>query len=170
VSFGRAAWLLPAAFATHVAKEAPGFTAWALRHASARYTERDFWRNNALGMAMSLATAPFAAGTGDPRVAYAWYPVVLTQQAVFNPVFHLPPRPPSAPTRPAWGRRCCSCPCGRAPRAGLREGLLTARGVGVGLAMAGAIHAARGTAGLSRRRAAVAPRSTPESGTPPREG
>jgi hypothetical protein len=32
VTFGRAAWLLPAAFAIHIAEEAPGFAAWARRH------------------------------------------------------------------------------------------------------------------------------------------
>jgi hypothetical protein len=143
VSFGRAAWLLPAAFAVHVAEEAPGFTAWAQRHASARYTAGDFWRNNALGMAMSLATAPVAAGTRDRRVAYAWYTVVLTQQAVFNPVFHLATTAAFRTYSPGLATSLLFLPVwAGATRAGLREGLLSARGVGVGVAIAGAIHAA----------------------------
>jgi hypothetical protein len=35
VTFRRAACLLPAAFAVHAAEDAPGFVAWARRHASA---------------------------------------------------------------------------------------------------------------------------------------
>ena len=42
-----AARLLPAAFGLHVLEEAPGFTGWARRHASERYTQRDFVRKNA---------------------------------------------------------------------------------------------------------------------------
>jgi hypothetical protein len=36
-----------------VLEELPGFRAWARRHASARYTRRDFVCNNALGLAMT---------------------------------------------------------------------------------------------------------------------
>jgi len=53
VTFRRAAWLLPAAFAVHAAEEAPGFVAWARRHASERYAARDFWRNNQVAMALA---------------------------------------------------------------------------------------------------------------------
>ena len=48
-SFRRAAWTFPAAYLVDVAEEAPGFTAWARRNASERYTQTDFVRNNALG-------------------------------------------------------------------------------------------------------------------------
>jgi hypothetical protein len=44
--FGHAVWLFPVVFAAHVLEEAPGFTAWAKRHASRRYTQTDFIRNN----------------------------------------------------------------------------------------------------------------------------
>ena len=51
--FDRRAWLLPVVFAAHVAEEAPGFTDWARRHASERYTQADFLRNNAAGLALT---------------------------------------------------------------------------------------------------------------------
>src|SRR5438105_2456784 len=54
-SFHRSAWTFPAAHAAHVAAEAPGFTAWARRNASARYTQQDFVGNNALGFVATFA-------------------------------------------------------------------------------------------------------------------
>jgi hypothetical protein len=143
VTFRRTAWLLPAAFAAHVAEEAPGFTAWAQRNASPRYTARDFWRNNALGMAMTLAATPLVARSRDRRLLYPYYAAVLTQQALFNPIFHAgttvafreySPGLVSALVLfiPLWDR---------ATRAALREGLVTRRGVALSIATAGAIHA-----------------------------
>lgn len=37
----------------HVLEELPGFTAWAQRRASTRYTQRDFVRTNTLGLALT---------------------------------------------------------------------------------------------------------------------
>jgi hypothetical protein len=51
-------WAFPAAFALHVADEAPGFTPWARRHASPEYTKTDFVRINGAGFALALARAP----------------------------------------------------------------------------------------------------------------
>jgi hypothetical protein len=49
----RSAKLLPLALALHVAEEAPGFTDWARRHASERYSQRDFLAINAAGLALT---------------------------------------------------------------------------------------------------------------------
>jgi hypothetical protein len=49
------AWLVPVALAVHVAEEAPGFAAWARRHASPDYSDRDFVMINALGLGTTLA-------------------------------------------------------------------------------------------------------------------
>jgi hypothetical protein len=141
VTFGRAAWLLPAAFAIHIAEEAPGFAAWARRHASERYTTRDFWRNNLVGMAMTLAGTALVTRTRDPRAVYPYYAAVLTQQAMFNPVFHVGTTiafreySPGSATSPLflaiWAL---------ATRAALREELVSRRGVAASIAAGAAIH------------------------------
>jgi hypothetical protein len=86
--FRRAVWLFPVAFAAHVAEEAPGFTAWARRHASSRYTQRDFVRNNALGLAMTLAGTAVVSRSRARPVVFSFFAIVLTQQALFNTLFH----------------------------------------------------------------------------------
>jgi hypothetical protein len=70
-SFNRTAWLFPLLLAVHVAEErAGGFTPWAQKFASPR----------------------------NRRVFFGYYAAVLTQQAVFNPIFHAGPRWHSART------------------------------------------------------------------------
>jgi uncharacterized protein with HXXEE motif len=142
VTFRRAAWLLPAAFALHIADEAPGFVVWARRHASERYTARDFWRNNVVGMAMTLAGTGLVTRTRDPRAVYPYYAAVLTQQALFNPAFH-------AGTTVAFGEYSpgsATSPLflavwALATRAALREELVSRRGVAASIAAGAAIHA-----------------------------
>lgn len=86
--FRRAVWLFPVAFAAHVAEEAPGFTAWARRHGSDRYTQEDFVRNNALGLLMTIAGTVLASRTKSRPAIFAYFAIVLTQQALFNTIFH----------------------------------------------------------------------------------
>src|SRR5919201_5457350 len=86
--FRRAVWLVPIAFTAHVAEEAPGFPGWVRRHGSSRYTQADFVRINALGLAMTLAGAAIVAGTRSRWVVFAYFALVLTQQALFNTLFH----------------------------------------------------------------------------------
>ena len=64
-------WLVPPAFAAHVAEEAPGFTSWARRNTSKRYTQRDFVRNNAFGAILTVAATALAARSRDRRVGTA---------------------------------------------------------------------------------------------------
>jgi hypothetical protein len=54
LSFRQAIWPLPPAFALHVLEEAPQFTAWVKRYASARFRQADFLGINALGMVLTL--------------------------------------------------------------------------------------------------------------------
>src|SRR5947199_195836 len=91
MQFRRASWLLPAAFAVHVLEEAPGFTAWAQRHASPRYSPRDFWRNNALGFALTSGATLAVARTSNRTVLSVYYGAVLTPQALVNTILHAGP-------------------------------------------------------------------------------
>jgi hypothetical protein len=86
--FRRAVWLVPVAFAAHVAEEAPGFTAWARRHGSSRYSQADFIRNNALGLAMTVAGSALVSRAPTRAVVFSYFATVLTQQALFNTLFH----------------------------------------------------------------------------------
>jgi hypothetical protein len=136
-------WLYPGLLVLHVAEEAPGFTRWAQRHASPRYTGRDFVQINAAGLASTLAATALVAWGGSRKLFFAWYTGVLTQQALFNPVFHLgttiafrdySPGLVSSLAFPAlWRRYTLSA---------LRAGLVTRPGVAAAVALGGAIHAA----------------------------
>jgi len=61
------------AFALHVLEEAPGFTAWARRYASERYTQRDFVRNNALGLGITGAATYVLARSSRRRGVFLVY-------------------------------------------------------------------------------------------------
>jgi hypothetical protein len=122
----------------HVAEEAAaGFTAWAQRQASPRYTQRDFVRNNALGLAMTLAATALATRPGR-RGFRLHYALVLTQQAPSNAVFHAATRAPGRLTavgvvRPLWVR---------ITRLARRERLLSRRDVAGAQALGAAVHGA----------------------------
>jgi hypothetical protein len=87
-TFARTAWVLPAALALHVAEEAPGFAAWARRNAWSGYMQRDFVRINAAGLAMTAVGTWLVTRTRRRAPFLAWHTAVLTQQTLWNPVFH----------------------------------------------------------------------------------
>ncbi len=87
--FRRAVWLFPAVFALHVLEEAPGFTRWARRHASDRYTQTDFIRNNALGLALTIGGTRLVSRAPGRGSVFLYLSLVRTQQALFNTVFHV---------------------------------------------------------------------------------
>ena len=136
-------WLYPALLALHVAEEAPGFTRWAQRHASPHYTQRDFVRINAAGLASTIATTALVARSSDRRLFFGWYAAVLTQQALFNPLFHAgttvafraysPGLASSLVFPPLWRRYT---------RAALRTGRLGPGAVAAAVVLGAAIHVA----------------------------
>ena len=131
-----ALWSFPAAYALHVAEEAPGFTEWARRHASPQYTKRDFIRINVSGFVTTVATTALAARGG--RRAFTAHHASVTQQAVWNPVFHAVTKAPGLASAagavlPAWAAL---------PAIGLRRGLLSRRGVAWAVALGAPAHAA----------------------------
>ena len=143
-SFRRTAWTFPAAYLVHVAEEAPGFTAWARRNASERYTQTDFVRNNALGFVSTIAATVAITRSKERRaLGLAYYSLVVTQQAVFNALFHVgttlayreysPGVVTSVLTVPLWWRLT---------RAALAEHRLSQRDVIAYTLVAGIVHAA----------------------------
>ena len=142
-SFRRTAWTFPAAYVVHVAEEAPGFTAWARRNASERYTQTDFVRNNALGFVSTIAATAAITRSERRALALAYYTLVVTQQAVFNALFHVgttiayreysPGVVTSVLTVPLWRRLT---------RAALAEHRLSRRELNACVLLAGIVHAA----------------------------
>jgi Protein of unknown function with HXXEE motif len=141
--FARDVWLLTPAFAAHVAEEAPGFTRWARRHASEQYTQRDFVRNNALGLVGTVAATRIVARRNRGALTLAFYSAVLTQQALWNTAFHVGTTvawrtySPGLITSvtlflPLWGHLT---------RLALREGRLTPRTAAGATVAAGLLHA-----------------------------
>jgi Protein of unknown function with HXXEE motif len=78
---------LTTALAIHIAEEAPGFASWARRNAWPGYRNSDFAFINASGLALTAAAG--AAVRREPRLFGAWYAGIVSQQLLWNPVFHL---------------------------------------------------------------------------------
>lgn len=142
--FRRAASLLPAAFAVHVVEEAPGFTDWVNRYASERYASDDFVRNNALGLLLTTGATLVVTRTSNRTVFFVFYSAILTQQALWNTVFHIGSTAgfsaysPGLVTSvllfvPVWWKLT---------RLALNEGLISRRGVAVATLIGGLIHGA----------------------------
>jgi hypothetical protein len=140
--FRRAVWLVPPAFALHVAEEAPGFTRWVNRHISGDYHQADFVRINAAGMAMTLAATTLVARREARPLVFAYFTLIVCQQAA-NAGFHAGTTlayrdySPGLVTSlalylPLW--RVLS-------RRARREGLLTRRGTLAAAVLAALLHA-----------------------------
>jgi hypothetical protein len=127
----------------HVAEEAPCFTAWARRNSSERYTQTDFVRNNALGFGSTIAATVAITRSRRRALALAYYTLVVTQQAVFNALFHVgttsayreysPGAVTAVLTVPLWRR---------VTRAALTEYRFSQREVIACTLLAGIVHAA----------------------------
>ena len=144
ISRDRDAWLFAGALAIHVLEEAPGFTSWARRHASPRYTAGHFARVNGLGVLSTLGATLVVTRAGGRPAFGAYYLLVVTPQAVWNPVFH-------ASTTVAFREYCPGLATSlafpavwlRITRSALSDGLLGGRrGVAATIAAGGVLHGA----------------------------
>ena len=143
-SFRRMACTFPAACVVHVAEEAPGFTSWARRNAPERHTQTDFLRNNAPGFVSTIAATVAITRSRRRALALTYYTLVVTQQAIFNALFHVgttlayreysPCVVTSVLTVPLWGV-CLT-------RATLTEYRLSQRDIVACTLLAGIVHAA----------------------------
>jgi hypothetical protein len=140
--FSRLAWAFPAAYAVHVAEEAPGFTEWARRNASERYTQRDFVTINALGFATTVAGTLVATRRQSRMLDLAYYTLVVTQQALFNAVFHSATAVAFREYSPGLVTSVLTVPLWRSlTRAAIAERRLTRREVAACTLVAGVVHA-----------------------------
>ena len=144
---------LTAALALHVAEEAPGFSSWARRNTWAGYRDRDFAVINASGLAMT-ALADIAVRRA-PRLYGAWYAGIVSQQLLWNPVFHLGTTIAYREYSPGLITALALFPplWWRETRRALRSGRLSRRGVALAAVVGGAVHIAavrKQVYGLSR--------------------
>ncbi len=141
--FRQAVWLVPATFAVHVLEEAPGFTDWVNRYAAEQYSPDDFVRNNALGLLLTAGATLVVRRTSNRTVFFVFYSTILTQQALWNTVFHIGAAArfsaysPGVVTSvllflPVWWYLT---------RLALSEGLIGPRRVAVAVLIGGLIHA-----------------------------
>ena len=87
-SFRDAVWLFPLATALHFLEEAPGFTRWASRYASPRFTFAHWARVHALGLAYALVCTALVWRFPNRTMVFLFFALCLTE-SVFNTVFHL---------------------------------------------------------------------------------
>jgi hypothetical protein len=127
-----------------VLEECDGFAGWVQRHGRADYSSADFVRINAAGLLLTGAATLAVIRRPGRRVFAAYYALILTQQALFNPVFHVgstvayrdwSPGTASAVLLfvPLWWHLT-----GRA----LRDGSLDNRTLALGIGTGGAVHGA----------------------------
>ena len=86
--FRRSVWLFPVVFLAHVVEEAPRFSAWARRHGSVNYARSDFIRDNSAGLGMTLLGTRLVSRNQTRPVVFGYFALVLSQQALFNALFH----------------------------------------------------------------------------------
>jgi hypothetical protein len=139
----RAVWLLPPAFAAHVLEEARGFTEWVNRHASRRYTGRDFVRINAAGLVTGIAATAVAARVADRRVFLLFYCTVLAPLPA-NAAWHAGATVAYRDYSPGLVSSVALFPAlwYAVTRIALNENRLSRRGAVLGTAVAALLHAA----------------------------
>jgi hypothetical protein len=129
-------------YAAHVAEEAPGFTAWARRNASERYTQGNFVRNNLLELASTTAATLVVTRRRNRPLDLAYYALVVTQQAALNAVFHTGATLAFREYSPGLATSILTVPLSmELTRAAIADGRLTRREVTAGVALAGVVHA-----------------------------
>jgi hypothetical protein len=78
----------PPFFAAHVLEEWPCFTRWVNRYASKKFTQADFARNNASGMATAILGCVALSIYSNRAVVFLFF-VSVVAQLFFNMFFHL---------------------------------------------------------------------------------
>jgi hypothetical protein len=104
----------------------------------------DFVQINATGLLLTVgATLAVTRRPGRGRFA-AYYALVLTQQALFNPVFHVGSSVAYRDWSPGTASSVALFPLlwWRLTRGALRDRILGVGGMSVGIAVGGAVHAA----------------------------
>lgn len=89
MTFVDALALFPVVQAAHVWEEWPGFPRWARRHASSRYTDREYLATHALAVASAIAVVLLVRSFPNRQVVFAVFALALGPGIACNAVFHL---------------------------------------------------------------------------------
>jgi hypothetical protein len=89
LTFAQAVWLFCPAFVLHVLEEWPRFTDWARRHASVRFTQRDYNSIHVAGIAASLLAALLVSRFPNRPVVFLFFAFLFTPAVLFNSIFHV---------------------------------------------------------------------------------
>lgn len=140
----RGLWLLPTAFALHVFEESRGFTDWVRRNGRSNYSMDDFVQINATGLLLTIGATLAVTRRPGRGVFAAYYTLVLTQQALFNPLFHVGSTVAYRDWSPGTTSAVVLFPplWWRLTHRALRDRTLGVGGMTVGIAVGGAVHAA----------------------------
>jgi hypothetical protein len=143
-SFARSARVLPVALALHVAEEAPDFAAWARRNTWTGYTQRDFVTINASGLVVTALGTWLVTRTRRRAPFLAWHTAVLSQQTLWNPVFHAGTTVAYREYSPGLVTALALFPATWAAltAAAIREGRISRRAVAVSAVAGAGVHAA----------------------------
>jgi hypothetical protein len=133
---------LTAALALHVAEETSGFAAWARRNTWTGYRTREFVAINAGGLTMTALAG--LAVRREPRLFGLWYAGIVSQQMLWNPVFHVGTTVAYREYSPGLVTAVALFPAlwWRETRTALRTGRLSRRGVAVAALAGGLLHLA----------------------------
>lgn len=88
MTFRKAMWLAPLAYAIHIAEEAPGFATWASAHFADGFTTAQFVKNNlvVMGILLGWVIAHFLL----QRKWTAFFVLLQTSSGMFhNAIFHI---------------------------------------------------------------------------------
>ncbi len=83
-SFREGVWLFPLAFTLHVLEEWPQFTAWAQRHASERFSRRDYVAIHTAGLTLSLLAAGVIWRFPNTWTVFVFFAFASAPAAFFN--------------------------------------------------------------------------------------
>ena len=142
LSFRQAVWLIPLGFMLHVAEEWPGFTAWANRYASDRFTQRDYVVIHLSGIAGALLVAVILASLPTRGLTFLAFALFFLPAMFWNVFFHAGATVLCRAYCPGLVTAVCLYPLVVywVTRAAFRDGLLDAGTAGAALLIAGAFH------------------------------
>ena len=123
---------------------APGFASWARRNAWDGYRDADFVRINAAGLAFTGLATLLVTRTRSRALFLAYHAAMVSQQALWNPVFHAGTTVAYREYSPGVVSAVMLFPATWAllTRAAIREGRLTRRAAWLSAALGAPLHAA----------------------------
>lgn len=142
LSFRKAIWLFPVAFALHVAEEICCFTAWAQKYASPDFTFDSYLKIHAAGIISAFLAAFFLSKYPKRFLVFLFFTFLFAPAVFWNVFFH-------AGATVYFGTYCPGVVTALViyipvfvvvTKTALKEGLLVRKSAGLVIAIAGVFH------------------------------